>query len=128
MFEYLNKILYKTKSIDTSNVGEDVEFVPYMVQRWSSMHSPEVADLVNKTSNRVWPIFDSKEFWYNYLYAVIPTCRFKRINYIKKKKDTEGAAKNKETVQKVANSLEISSREVSQYIEQFNLKLPNEKS
>jgi hypothetical protein len=61
------------------------------------------------------------------LHGVIPKTRFKRISYIKKKKDTESKTVQKQTVQKVANNLEISSREVSSYIEQFNLQLPNEK-
>ena len=127
MFDYINKVLYKTKGPDTSNIKESEEFVPYMVQRWCSMYSPQIALLINCTSNRLWSALDDKELWFNYMHGVIPSCKFKRISYIKKKKDTELVAKNKETVLKVANSLEISSREVSQYIEQFNLQLPNEK-
>jgi hypothetical protein len=61
------------------------------------------------------------------MHGVIPQVKFKRIAYIKKKKETESAVKNKDTLHKVANSLEISSREVSQYIEQFNLEIPYEK-
>jgi hypothetical protein len=127
MFDYINKVLYKTKGPDTSNIKESEEFVPYMVQRWCSMYSPQIASLINCTSNRLWSALDDKELWFNYMHGVLPPCKFKRICYIKKKKDTELVAKNKETVLKVANSLEISSREVSQYIEQFNLQLPNEK-
>jgi len=127
MFDYINKVLYKTKGPDTSNIKESEEFVPYMVQRWCSMYSPQIASLINCTSNRLWSALDDKELWFNYMHGVLPPCKFKRISYIKKKKDTELVTKNKETVLKVANSLEISSREVSQYIEQFNLQLPNEK-
>ena len=43
-----------------------------------------------------------------------------------KKKEAEEKAKNKDNVLKVANNLEISSRELNQYIEQFNLQIPNE--
>ena len=50
-----------------------------------------------------------------------------QVSSKKKKKDTESKTVQKQTVQKVANNLEISSREVSLYIEQFNLQLPNEK-
>lgn len=126
MFDYLNKVLYKTKGPDTNNIQESEEFVPFMIQRWSSMYSPEIARLLNETSNRQWSSLSDKEMWFNYLHAVVPHCRFKKIAYLKKKKDTEEKAKNKETLHKVANYLEISSREVSQYIEQFNLKIPNE--
>lgn len=126
MFDYLNKVLFKTKGPDTSNIQESEEFVPFMIQRWSSMHSPEIANLINETSNRHWSALSDKEMWFNYMHGVIPNCRFKRISYIKKKKDTEEKTKNKDNVNKVANNLEISSREVNQYIEQFNLKIPNE--
>jgi hypothetical protein len=91
------------------------------------MHSPQIATLINCTSNRVWSALGDKEIWFNYMHGVIPQCKFKRISYIKKKKEAEVAIKNKDTLLKVANSLEISSREVSQYIEQFKLELPYEK-
>ena len=55
MFDYLNKVLYKTKGPDTSKVQESEEFVPFMIQRWGSMYSPEIARLINETSNRQWP-------------------------------------------------------------------------
>jgi hypothetical protein len=127
MFEYLNKILFKTKTPDTTNLDENSEFQPYLVQRWCSMYSPEVTILLNQTSNTHWSTLQGNTEWFNYLHGVIPKTRFKRISYIKKKKDTESKTVQKQTVQKVANNLEISSREVSSYIEQFNLQLPNEK-
>ena len=127
MFDYLNKILFKTKGPDTENIQEDTDFQPYLVQRWSTMYSPEIAVLVNQTSNTMWKVLEDKTTWFNYMHGILPKCKFKRINYIKKKKDTEAAQTNKQTVHKVANKLEISSREVNQYIEQFNLIIPNEK-
>lgn len=127
MFDFLNKILFKTKTPDTANLDENSEFQPYLVQRWCSMYSPEVTVLLNQTSNIHWSTLQSNSEWFNYLHSVVPKTRFKRINYIKKKKDTESKSVQKQTIQKVANNLEISSREVSLYIEQFNLNLPNEK-
>ncbi len=126
MFDILNKILYKTKTPDVSNINENEEFVPFMIQRWCSMYSPEIANLLNETSNRQWSALNSKEDWYNYFDTVIPQGRYRTYKYIKKKKDTEIKIKNKETVNKVASTLEISSREVNQYIQQFNLQIPNE--
>jgi|APCry1669190156_1035279.scaffolds.fasta_scaffold02853_3 hypothetical protein len=127
MFEYLNKILFKTKGLDTSNIDEVKEFQPYLIQRWCSMYSPQVSNLVNQTSNRVWPVLDNNTAWFNYLHGVIPACKFKRTSYIKKKKETESVTNSKQAVKTLANHLEISAREVNQYIELFNLKLPNEK-
>jgi hypothetical protein len=125
MFDYLNKILYKTKGPDTSNINECDEFVPYMIQRWSSMYSPQIAILINGTSNRHWPVLSDKEMLFNYMYGVVPFCRFKKVSYIKKKKEEKLQTK-KDTLNKVAINLEISSRELNQYIEQFNLQIPNE--
>ena len=127
MFDYLNKILFKTKGPDTENIQDDTEFQPYLVQRWSTMYSPEVTVLINQTSNTMWPVLSDKTMWFQYMHGVIPKCKFKRITYIKKKKDAESVKVQKQTVQKIANKLEISSREVNQYIEQFNLDIPNEK-
>lgn len=121
MFNHLNSILYKSKSEITS-INEDSDFVPFMVQRWCSMHSTAVATLVNETTNRYWNILSDKRDWYISLDTVIPKCSFKKINYLKKsKKDID--PKNKEYIQKIAASLEISTREVINYVKDNNLKL-----
>ena len=125
MFDCLNKVLYKTKGPDTSNINEKEEFVPYMVQRWGSMYSPQIAILINETSNRHWTILNDKEMWFNYMHGVVPVCKFKRFSYIRKKKEEKAQIK-KDILGKVATNLELSSRELNLYIEQFNLKIPNE--
>ena len=127
IFDHLNNLLHK-KSNAAETVNSDPDFVPYMVQRWCSMYSPEIANLLNQTSNRHWSVLDSKEMWYEYLDSTLPQCRYKRIAYIKKVKDTEKVADNKEMIQKVADNLEISAREVSLYIDQFGLQLPHEQN
>lgn len=127
MFDLLNKILFKTKSPDTSNIDENSDFQPYLIQRWCSMHSLELTTLLNQTSNVQWSTLENNTDWFTYLHGVIPKTKFKHIVYIKKKKDNEIKQIQKQTLQKVANNLELSSREVSLYIEQFNLQLPNEK-
>jgi len=124
MFEHINRILYKTKGTDLANINEDKEFQPFLIQRWCSMHSTSIAHIINETTNRFWGTMESNRDWFVALDTIIPACKFKRISYIKKtKKETK---KNTNTVQSIANNLEISSREVNQYIEQFNIQLPNE--
>ena len=123
MFDYLNKILYKQKGSEIENIDEDKEFQPFLVQRWCSMHSTPVVDLINMTTNRYWSVYSTNKEWYAALNTVIPVCKFKRLNYIKKAKK-EITNKNKDIVGKIANNLEISSREVNLYIEQFNLQIP----
>ena len=127
MFDHLNKILFKTKSLINENLNEDSEFQPYLVHRWCSMYSVEIARLLNQTSNLHWPSLQNNIEWFMYLDSIIPKTRFKRINYIKKRKETVTNKDQKQTLLKVADKLEISSRELNQYIEQFNLQLPNEK-
>jgi hypothetical protein len=125
MFDSINRVLYKTKGYDTSNINEDKEFQPFLIQRWCSMHSTPIAHIINETTNRYWNTLENNKDWFIALDTIIPTCKFKRISYIKKTKK-EIVKKSNETLQKIANNLEISSREVNQYIEQFNLKIPNE--
>ena len=125
MFDHLNSILYKKNKEPIDTINENKDFQPFLIQRWCSMYSTSICSLVNETTNRYWKSYENNSDWYTALNTVIPTCKFKRISYIKKtKKDT--VKKSNEVVLKIANNLEISSREVNQYIEQFNLKLPNE--
>jgi hypothetical protein len=121
MFNYLNSILYKNKA-DIQNLNEDAEFQPFLMQRWCTMHSTEVTTLVNETTNRYWSVLDDKKTWYAALDTVIPRCKFKKIAYLKKtKKDLDG--KEREYIQKIANSLEISSRELINYIKENDLEI-----
>ena len=53
------------------------------------MYSPDVAALINSTTNQWWSIFDTKQQQYDFLFHLIGKSKFKKINYIKK------AAKNK---------------------------------
>jgi len=125
MFDSINRILYKTKGFNTDNINESKEFQPFLIQRWCTMYSAPITHIINETTNRYWNTFENNKDWFIALDTIIPACKFKRISYIKKTKK-ETVKKNNEVILKVANNLEISSREVNQYIEQFNLKLPNE--
>jgi hypothetical protein len=126
MFAHLNNILYKKQpDTDLVNLNEDKEFQPFLIQRWCTMYSTSVTSLVNDSTNRYWKIYENNKDWYAALDSIIPTCRFKKISYIKKTKK-EIVKKSNETILKVANNLEISSREVNQYIEYFNLILPKQ--
>lgn len=126
MFENINSILYKT---NTSAALEGIEsgndFVPFLVQRWCSMHSEPVAFILNETTNRYWKCLENNKEWYIALDTSLPKCKFKRIQYIKKSKK-EATKKTNQNIHIIANNLEISTREINQYIEQFNLILPNE--
>lgn len=126
MFQHLNAILYKSK-LAIDDINENSEFTPYLVQRWCTMHSPAVTTLVNETTNKYWPVLNDKMSWFITLNTVIPKCKFKKINYIKKSKK-ELESNEKAQIQKIANNLEISSRELISYIKEYELKLNTSKT
>ena len=122
IFTYLSNILYKKSDNVFRNIDSEDTYNHYMMCRWLSMHSPEVAKLVNETANWLYPIFNTKEESYKFLNTIIPYQNFRRINYIKKnKKKTD---KKDETITDIiAQNMEISKREVNLYVKQLNLNL-----
>lgn len=124
MFNYLNGILYKSTT-DLSNIDVDPDFQPFLVQRWSTMYSADIAILINETTNRYWQSLSDNTTWYKLLDTTIPKCRYKKLIYLKKPKK-EVADKNKDSIQKIAAKLEISSREVISYIKTNNLIINND--
>lgn len=122
IFTYLSNILYKKSDNVFRNIDSEDTYNHYMMCRWLSMHSPEVAKLVNETANWLYPIFNTKEESYKFLNTIIPYQSFRRINYIKKnKKKTD---KKDETITDIiAQNMEISKREVNLYVKQLNLDL-----
>lgn len=89
----------------------------FLLQRWLSMHSPEVACLLNETSNTQWASMTDTQEWYDYFFTIVPKLPFKRISYIKKaKKDKEQKSKNANEVELLSELTQISKREAAEYI------------
>lgn len=112
LFDHLKNILYQKEA---EVLEDDNDFVPFLIQRWLSMHSPEVAYIVNETTNRYWMAFAEKQDWYNMMMAQIPKVRFRKLNYIKKPKDENN--KEDDIINRIAENMEISRREVALYLE-----------
>ncbi len=92
---------------------------PYMLQRWLSMYSPQVAVLVNATTNRAWSSLTSDtQAFVNLFETVIPRLRFTRISYIKKPVVEQKVSSNDEVVEIIAELFQISQREARDYITQ----------
>ena len=87
-----------------------------------SMYSPEIATLLNDTANWLYPVFTTKNDSYTFLHNIIPRQSFRRINYIKKPKQDHDNSHD-EIIQNIAESLEISKREVNVYVGQLNMNL-----
>ena len=122
IFTYLSNILYKKSDNVFSNIDSEDTYNHYMMCRWLSMHSPQVAKVVNDTANWLYPIFNTKEESYKFLNTIIPHQNFRRINYIKKNKKNT-AEKGETIVNIIAQNMEISKREVNLYVKQLNLDL-----
>jgi hypothetical protein len=117
IFDIIGSILVNKKQIEL-NLDNENEFNLYMTNRWLSMYSADVAGLINNTVNKWWNIFDNKQEQYNFLYHLMPKCRFKRINYIKKnKKETTKDTEDYSAL--TANSMCISTRELKMYQQQI---------
>lgn len=121
IFNYIDSILYTKKYIgDISDTDSD--FSVYMLNRWISMHSPELAETVEKYTNmNISNVCNSKQEQYDFLFYSIPRVRRKRIEYIKKTKESK--EKVTTDVDLLAKQLQLSKREVREslkFIEEMN--------
>lgn len=109
IFEYIDSVLYKDKTLTIDD--RNSEFSGYMLNRWLSMYSPEIAHVVNESSNRLFSSITTKQEQYEFLYNLLPKCKRKRIEYIKKVKE-EDREFGETNVDAVAYNLELSKKEV----------------
>ncbi len=127
IFEQLADIISKKQNKLSSNVEDESEFVPYMTQRWLSMYSPQFAKILNASSNILWRAMDDKQMWYKLFTAVIPRDNNKRIRYFKKTKKSGSKPPDADLVAHLADSLELSRREIKLYIERGGINLKDVK-
>lgn len=88
IFDYLNSILYTKRKIEL-NCDEESQFNSFMCNRWISFYSPELCSFINETGNKHVTLFQSKQEQFDYYFNLLPTLKFKKINYIKKVKKEE---------------------------------------
>lgn len=98
IFDFLSSVLTSKKYIELDTECEK-EFNLYMMNRWLSMYSPDVAAVVNATTNQWWSVFDNKQEQYDFLYHLIAKSKFKKINYIKKVAKKSKAEKAEQEMQ-----------------------------
>jgi hypothetical protein len=121
IFDYINDILYHKKGDLLSNVEHESGYNPYMINRWLSMYSPQIANLINLTSNRLYSVFETKTESYKFLLKILPKSKPRRIGYIKKvKKEKKDEL---DVIETLASSLELSKREINLYIKETNTDL-----
>lgn len=117
IFDYINDVLVFKKGNLLDNVDNEIAFNAYLVNRWISMYSPQYCTIINNTSNRLYPIFETKQDQYQFLVNILPQTYRKRINYIKKKKDDPAKTNHASTVSKLAQNVELSEREINDYVD-----------
>ena len=85
IFDYLNSILYSKNKIEL-NCDDESQFSIFMVNRWSSFYSKDIANYINLTTNTYANLFNTKQDQYNLVYNIVPKMKYKRLDYIKKAK------------------------------------------
>ena len=121
IFNFINDILFKKKGDLLDNIDSESEYNPYMINRWVSMYSPQMAVLVNSTTNKYYSVFDTKRDNYKFLVSFLPKSTPYRISYIKKAtKDKDGTVN---VISTLAKHLELSEREISYYVRSNNIDL-----
>ena len=118
IFEIINKLFFQKKDSFEDLDPESLQsFQPFMVNRWLSFYDKTQAVFVNETINKFTNIFDDKNSLYKLFYFFIPRLRYKKINYIKKKK--EAVTEDKE-LGIYAKHKNISKREILIYLDLQN--------
>ena len=113
IFNYVDSVLFSKKKLNTINEGE-TQFNLYMLNRWCSMYSPDIAQIINETTNRYTKSISLKQDQYEFSYNILPKCKKEKINYIKKNKEEK--VKEKEYIKNYSQLLELSEREIKLYI------------
>lgn len=114
IFDFLNDII----ACKTGNLIENFEdkklYQSYLVNRWLSFYNSSSCTFINETVNRYWNIILQDE-QYRFLVETFPKNKVKRISYIKKIRE-EADPKRKELIEFLAQKLELSQREVEDYL------------
>lgn len=117
IFNYIDSVLFNKRKLNTLNEGE-TQFNLYMVNRWCSMYSADIAQIINETSNKKEKSSLNKQEQYEFVYNLLPSRKKKKIEYIKKIK--EDKPNDNTDLKYLAKALELSERELHKYIELLN--------
>jgi hypothetical protein len=113
IFDFIASVLFTKKKTCLNSIDEESSFSPYMLNRWCSMYSKTTATFSN-ILNRYVGIFEDKKDLYSLFVAVMPKVSSKRISYIKRIKEEKIEENN--NIELLAYNLELSKREIKQYI------------
>lgn len=120
IFDYLKDIIFQKKKKYIKLSEEELDFSPFMLQRWCSMSDKDTALLLNETSNKWLRITANKQQYYRLLVSVLPQQRQKKVAYIKKGNKSISSSYDYKSV---SETEELSVREIKQAV--FLLKKLN---
>lgn len=115
-FDLLRSLVFsrKTTAVDLDSDGLQ-QFTSYLINRWISFYGKPQNVFINETLNKFTGLFSDKNELYKLYYYLIPTQSFKKISYVKKKKELEKELNVNIPI--IARSQMISQREVSIYLD-----------
>jgi len=116
-FDILRTLLFAKKTAEDLCSEGLQQFTPYMVNRWISFYDNSKTIFINETFNKFASLFEDKNEMYKLYFNLIPQSKFKKINYIKKKKETQD---ENPSVAVIAKNNMLSKREILQYIDLTN--------
>lgn len=109
IFDYIKDILFQKKKKFVNCSDEQLDFSPFMLQRWCSMSNKDAALILNETTNKWLTLATSKQHFYSLLVEVLPKQKQKKVAYIKKPTNSN---KEEYDISSISNNLELSKREV----------------
>lgn len=124
LFDFIRDVIAQKEGKLLDDPDNAMHFVPYLMQRWVSFFNYGFIQLLNNTTNRMYPVFRRKEDWYKYFLVIVPKSRFHKVRYIKKsKKDSAEQKDNNEAIKFLAKHKHMSVREARELIELFELDI-----
>lgn len=119
-FDMLRNLFFSRKdSSRTLDTESQAHFLPFLLNRWLSFYNKEQCILVNETVNKYTGIFEDKNDLYKLYFNFLPKLKYKKIDYIKKKKAESEEKQTLDTLL-IAKNNNLSKREISLYIDLYN--------
>lgn len=113
-FFILLKSIFDKSEVDIEPSNDN--FNLYLAMRYISFYNPAFCQLMNETANtfKINAQFSTPVDGYNFLKSLLPKVLYKKIKYVKKQSSKNQIDKNisNEMLSKLANHLELSTREV----------------
>ena len=121
LFEVLEDITTDKTGRILDDIEEEIDFSPYVAQRFLSMIHPSLDCLLNRTINRGLDVLDKKQA-YLMLSAIVPRIEKVPFRYFKRKK-VPYTKEDEEAISFIGSKLDISRKLVIYYVEQFGMDL-----